>query len=116
EVAARRRTGIDATDIIAASPALGQVLAELDAGLYSPDDPARYRPLVESLRHHDYFMVCADFEAYRAAQHAIADTYRNPAVWWRKAILNTARMSWFSADRAILEYAHQIWDAGPEKT
>jgi len=24
-------------------------------------------------------------------------------------------MGWFSADRAILEYAHKIWDAAPQK-
>jgi starch phosphorylase len=116
EVAARRRAGLDATEIIAASPALTQVLGDLEAGLFSPDDPARYRGLVDSLRHHDFFMVCADFDAYRATQVAIAALYRDPAAWWRKAVLNTAHMGWFSADRAILEYAHQIWDAGPEKT
>ncbi len=115
-VAARRRGGLDMTEVIGASPALTQVLEDLASGIFSPDDPSRYRALVDGLRHHDYFMVCADFEAYRATQHTIADLYRDQSAWWRKAILNTARMSWFSADRAILEYAHQIWDAGPEKT
>ena len=116
EVAARRRESLDATEAIDASPALSQVLEDLASGIFSPDDTSRYRDLVEGLRHRDYFMVCADFESYRTTQRAIDALYREPAAWWRKAILNTSRMSWFSADRAILEYAHQIWDASPEKT
>ncbi len=116
EVAARRHAGLDASATIAASPALAQALEDLEAGVYSPDDRSRYKGLVDGLRHHDFFMVCADFESYRTTQRQIEATYRDPASWWRMAILNTAHMGWFSADRAILEYAHQIWDAGPEKT
>ena len=42
QVAARRRTGIDATDLIAASPILAEVLSSVQAGVFSPDEP---RPL-----------------------------------------------------------------------
>ncbi|MEK7240237.1 MAG: glycogen/starch/alpha-glucan phosphorylase [Gemmatimonadota bacterium] len=114
EVAARRRAGLDATDAIAASPALTEVLSELESGVFSPDDRSRYKSLVEGLRHHDHFMVATDFEAYRLTQRSIDALWRDPAAWWRMAILNTAHMAWFCSDRAILEYAHEIWDASPE--
>jgi starch phosphorylase len=113
EVAARRQVGLDATQAIHASPALTEVLASIRDGVYSPDDRTRYRHLVDGLRHHDYFMVCADFEAYREAQRTVADLWRNPDEWWRRAVLNTAGMGWFSSDRAILEYAREIWRAVP---
>ena len=111
EVAERRANGIDATDAIAAAPALSEVLDALEAGVFSPDDRKRYSGLVESLRHHDYFMVCADFESYRYEQRQLAALWRDPAEWWRTSIMNTARVGWFSSDRAIAEYASEIWQA-----
>lgn len=113
EVVERRRAGLDATAAIGASSALGQVLDELAAGAFSPDDRSRYRALVDGLRHHDHFMVAADFDAYRNAQREVAALWGDPAAWWRRSILNTARMGWFSADRAILDYAHEIWHVAP---
>ena len=35
--------------------------------------------------------------------------WRDRSLWWQKAILNTANIGWFSADRAIREYARDIW-------
>ena len=54
------------------------------------------------------FMVAADFDAYWAAQRAVDALYDKPG-WWRSAILNTARMAYFSSDRAVREYAQDIW-------
>ena len=113
EVAERRRTGIDATETIAKSPALKQVLDELAQGVFSPDDRSRYRGLVDGLRHHDHFLVCADFDGYHGMQYEVGAQWRDPQQWWRKAVLNTAHMAWFSSDRTIREYATEIWDAVP---
>ncbi len=88
EVEARRRAGIDATDLIAASPILSEVLSSVQAGVFSPDDRDRYRGLVNSLRHHDHFLVCADFDDYYAKQRQIADLWRRPDDWWQAAVLN----------------------------
>jgi glycogen phosphorylase len=35
--------------------------------------------------------------------------WKDPALWWRMAILNISRMSWFSSDRTIREYADEVW-------
>ena len=109
EVAARRAKGIDMRDIIEATPELKEVLECIKGGAFSHDDRSRYHGLVDALTYHDYFLVSADFAAYRAAQNAVARRWRDRKAWQRSAILNTARTGWFSSDRAISEYAEEIW-------
>ena len=110
EVEARRRLhGLDASDAIAASPELAAVIDAIESGAFSPDDPGRFRGLMESLRFADPYMVAADFAAYRAAQAEVDRLWRQPASWGRAAALNIARVGWFSADRTIAEYAEDIW-------
>ncbi len=113
QVAERRSGGLDAAATISASPALAEVLDALETGVFSPEDRSRYRGLVDNLRHRDYFMVTADFDAYWAAQRAAGALWLDRSAWYRKAVLNTARMGWFSADRAVLDYARDIWGAEP---
>jgi starch phosphorylase len=108
-VAERRNRDIDAGDVINASPELSEVLDAVQSGVFSPDERNRYQALVETLRHHDYFMVCADFDAYYAAQRAVTALWRQKAAWSQASILNTAGVGWFSSDRAIREYAAQVW-------
>ena len=109
QVAARRQRGNDSTDAIAASPVLADVLDQIAGGVFSPDDRTRYADLVNVLRHHDYFMVCPDFDDYYRAQRQVAALWRDHTAWWRTSLLNTAGMGWFSSDRAIREYASEIW-------
>ncbi|MFQ6574702.1 glycogen/starch/alpha-glucan phosphorylase [Pseudomonas sp. UM16] len=112
QVEARKRSGdFGANAAIAASSRLNDVLQAIRGGVFSPDDPARYVGLVDSLVAHDRFLVCADFDAYWDAQRRVEALWHDPKQWWRVAVLNTARMGWFSSDRTIGEYARQIWKA-----
>ena len=112
EVAARARLGFSAHDIVEATPSLSQALQSISMGGYSPSEPERYRDLVDSLVAHDTFMVTADFADYSRAQAEVEEAWHDPARWWRMAVLNTARVGWFSSDRTIREYADEIWKLG----
>ena len=70
---------------------LREVLESIAAGVFSPDDRNRYQQLVDTLTYHDHFLVTADFDAYCAAQNAVARRWRDRKSWWRSTILNTAR-------------------------
>lgn len=112
QVEARRRGGeLGMGNVIAESERLGEALEAIRAGVFSPDDPSRYAALVDSLLFDDRFMVCADFDAYWDAQRQVDKYWQDGSKWWRSAVLNTARMGWFSSDRTIREYAEEIWQA-----
>ena len=113
EVSALRAAGHRPGRCIAADARLAEVLEQIASGLFSPDDPHRYAALVDNLRHHDWFMVCADFAAYWEIQQRIDVVWLKPADWTARAVRNTARMGWFSSDRTIRGYASDIWDATP---
>jgi starch phosphorylase len=53
--------------------------------------------------------VLADFRAYVDAQRDVAKAWSDPDGWSRTAILNVAGMGYFSSDRAIDEYARDVW-------
>jgi starch phosphorylase len=103
--------GFSAHGDIAASHRLNDVLQAIRGGVFSPDDPSRYVDLVDSLASYDRFLLCADFDAYWDAQRKVEETWHDEDKWWRMAVLNTARMGWFSSDRTIREYAQDIWQA-----
>jgi glycogen phosphorylase len=111
EVMAKRRAGLKGRDVVDGSPRLADAIESIAGGEFSPDDPHRFRPLTDAILGHDEFMLAADFDAYWEAQRAIDRLWNDPPAWWRKSLLNTARMGWFSSDRTIREYAEDIWDA-----
>jgi len=109
EVERRKAEHFAGKAAVDASPRLRAVVDALAAGQFSGDDRERFMPIITSLLVYDPFMVAADFDAYWTAQRAVDALWQQPARWWRAAILNTARMSFFSSDRAVREYAEEIW-------
>ena len=110
EVAARRRAHFTGRQAAAESPLLARVLEALAFGMFCPDEPQRFRPLVDVVLGPDPFMVAADFDSYWETQREVDARWRDRRAWWRSSLLNTARMAWFSSDRTIGEYAAEIWN------
>ncbi|MFJ4143305.1 glycogen/starch/alpha-glucan phosphorylase [Pseudomonas sp. NPDC089734] len=112
QVEARKQAGdFSAHADVAASGRLNDVVQAIRGGVFSPDDPNRYSGLIDQLLAYDRFLVCADFDSYWAAQARVEERWHDSKQWWRSAVLNTARMGWFSSDRTIREYAGEIWKA-----
>ncbi|TIO07745.1 MAG: glycogen/starch/alpha-glucan family phosphorylase [Mesorhizobium sp.] len=110
EVAERRSNGYNPRSVIEASSELAQAVAAVSSGVFSPDDPERYRELMNGLYQSDWFMVAADFDAYAATQRDVDAVWRNSPDWYARAIHNVARVGWFSSDRTIRQYAKEIWN------
>lgn len=91
------------------------LLDDLGKGRLLGGDSDWIQPLVGSLRHSDPFLVLEDFAAYRDAQAKLAERFRDVEGWTRSAILNVARMGYFSSDRSIADYQARVWkvDAVP---
>ena len=69
----------------------------------------RFDEIANQLKNNDTYMALADFDSYRAAQQKISEIYRDPMKFSNMSLMNIAGAGIFSADRAIHEYAHNIW-------
>jgi starch phosphorylase len=92
------------------SPRLREALEAIASGVFSPDDPNRYRDLIGGLYDHDWFMVARDFDAYWEAQSEVEKIWSDRSRWDAMAIRNTASVGFFSSDRTIRQYAAEIWN------
>ena len=113
EAEERRHRGPSARETIAGLPVLQHVLDEVRDGVFSPTEPQRFAELIDELVGNDHFQVTADFAAYAATQGQVSARWRDQRGWWRSSVLNTANVGWFSSDRAIREYAADIWNVTP---
>jgi starch phosphorylase len=77
-------------------------------------EPGVFAPIRENLLDRgDYYMHLADLTSYAEAQRRVSAVYADPQEWTRKAIRNVAHSGRFSSDRAIAEYAADIWHTVP---
>ena len=70
-----------------------------------------FHEVTENLRTSDPYMVMADFKDYRRAQADLQKLYGDREKWAQMSLKNTANSGIFSADRAVLDYARDIWHA-----
>ena len=114
EVAARRVAGYDPGAVYAAEPELREALDMISSGAFSPESADQFKSISDALLYGgDPFFLLADYSSYIACQERVDALYRNPEEWDRTAILNVAGMGAFSSDRAVLDYACQVWGATP---
>jgi starch phosphorylase len=114
EVASVSESGYRPDTVYRSNAALQQALDMICTGYFSPEEPERYRGLVDRLLDGgDRFLVLADFDAYQEAQARVDAMWRNPDAWSAAAIRNVAAMGHFSSDRTVREYARLVWGVEP---
>jgi starch phosphorylase len=110
----RMRPVYNARECAAKDPEIMAALQRIKDGMFSPGEPLRYEPILRSLLdYNDYYMLLADLRSYSEAQDRVDATYRDPVKWGSMALVNIARSGLFSSDRAVAEYARNIWHVAP---
>ena len=90
-----------------------EVMDALASDRFCPNEHGLFRWIFDELVHRgDRYFHIADFPAYVETQELINGEYLSQETWWRKAVLNVARIGKFSSDRTILEYSRDIWHIG----
>ena len=77
--------------------------------MYHGINGCSFNDVANSLQNSDPYMVLADFESYRQAQKLSTQLYNDKYKWLRMSLNNIACAGIFSADRAVNDYARDIW-------
>ena len=107
EVADLRRNGYNPQSYYNNNAELRKVLDFISHGGIDGKD---FSDISSTIIHHDPFMVLADFADYQRAQKKVRETFADKKKWNRMSLLNIAGSGRFAADRAINEYAKDIWN------
>ena len=107
EIANWRAHGYDPNGMAKADPELYSVCMRIMNGFA---DGKNYSDVISNLLFAgDPYMVIADFRSYANAQEALYKRIADPSEMGRLSLMNTAKSGFFAADRAICEYAKNIW-------
>lgn len=114
QVEALRNNGYNSRTFYENDEELHLVLTQIATGVFSPQEPGRYRNIFDSLVSlGDHYQLLADYRSYIDTQDKVDKLYRNQQAWTRCAVNNIANMGYFSSDRTIQEYADEIWGIKP---
>ncbi|MBQ2153307.1 MAG: glycogen/starch/alpha-glucan phosphorylase, partial [Clostridia bacterium] len=105
EVVKLKANGYNPMDYYTNNPIIKRAIDELNG--------TRFNHIAKNLLEQDPYMVLADFADYAAAQSRASALYRSPEQWNKVSLTNIANSGIFAADRAIKEYAENIWNLTP---
>ncbi|MGP6192251.1 MAG: glycogen/starch/alpha-glucan phosphorylase [Vulcanimicrobiaceae bacterium] len=111
---AELRNSYNPWDVYHHDEEIRRALQLIEHDFFSMVEPGVFRPIVHALLDGgDYYMLLADLREYIRTQERVDAAYQDREGWIRKAIINVARAGNFSSDRAIAEYAAEIWHLDP---
>lgn len=110
EVEALWQRGYDPLSYVRRNPELGDILRMLNSPVFGGSYGDIYNSLMtRTYGTADAYMTLADFEAYAKAQDRVSETYKDKQKFGNMSLVNIAKAGIFSADRAVREYAKNIW-------
>ncbi len=104
-----KRDGYSPMNYYQNSPELKKVIDFINAGVNGKTFPE----IGATITHHDPYMVLADFADYKRAQAEAEKLFTNKDKWNKMMLMNIAGAGRFAADRAVNEYAQDIWHTKP---
>ena len=72
-------------------------------------DPVSLVRLYRDVRFKDWFMALLDLKDYIAVKELALSDFEDCAAWTKKSLVNIAKAGYFSSDRTIEQYNHDIW-------
>ena len=109
-----RRASYNPREIYEKNNYIKRILNAVNSNMFCEKDYVLlFKPIFEELVNRDYYFVLADLEAFDKTMEKMEKDFLNKDLWTRKSILNVARIGKFTSDRAVMEYADNIWHIQP---
>lgn len=110
----RRRMTYSPREIYESSEYIKRILNAVNSTMFADANyPQQFSPIIDLLLNNDYYFILADLEDFNKTIHQAEKDYCDKDSWAKKALLNVARIGYFSSDRSVMEYAKDIWNLKP---
>ena len=109
EVVKLKSNGYNPKEYYEKNAELKHVVDMIATNFFNPKEFGIFDDMIRGLMNVDYYVLFADYQSYIDAQDKVAELYKNKEEWTKKSIYNVARVSKFSSDRSVKEYADKIW-------
>lgn len=109
-----RRMTYNPRQIYENSEYIKRILNAVNSNMFADKNyPQQFQPIFDSLLNNDYYFILADLEDFNQTLQQAAKDFQDKNAWAKKALMNVARIGYFSSDRSVMEYADHIWHIKP---